>query len=313
MAETMILALEGLSRKEIAEGGAGDIVAEKYELQRPLARGGMGQVWVAQNQLTERRVAIKFMLPELATSPDTVQRFFREAKASARIDHPSIVDVLDLGTLEDGAPFMVMEFLEGKSLEEIIDREPLAPIQAAAILLDVAHALAAAHAAGIVHRDVKPDNILITRDGAVKITDLGMVKQDDEMSLTQTGHAVGTPWYMPLEQAKNAKDTDGRSDIYALGCSLYCMLTGRPPFLGRSVGIVIAKHLDEAPRPPRRSRFGDVFYTAEQTRALGFEACGRREDCWLGCRSSSSASRAAPRATAPVAWANFSNLSRTAL
>ncbi len=243
----------------MAEGrtwNPGDIVAEKYELQRPLARGGMGQVWVAQNQLTERRVAIKFMLPELADSPDTVQRFFREAKASARIDHPSIVDVLDLGTLEDGAPFMVMEYLEGRSLEEIIDREPLAPIQAGAILLDVAHALAAAHAAGIVHRDLKPANIYIAKKGeqlVPKILDFGISKITssigNDVRMTRTGAVLGSPAYMSPEQARGRTDIDGRADIWAIGVILYEAVSGKLPFSGENYNQVMMAITLDPPTP----------------------------------------------------------------
>src|SRR5262249_5151764 len=107
------------------------------------------------------------------------------------------------------------------------------------VTLACARALSYAHARGLIHRDIKPDNVLITKKNQVKLADLGMVKEQDEMGLTQTGHAVGTPWYMPLEQARNAKDADGRCDIYALGCMLYCMLTGRPPFMGSNIVEVI--------------------------------------------------------------------------
>lgn len=244
----------------MAEGGKswqpGEVVAEKYELQRPLARGGMGQVWEAKNQLTERRVAIKFMLPELATSPDTVQRFFREAKASARIDHPSIVDVLDLGTLEDGAPFMVMEYLDGRSLEAIIDREPLQPIQIAAVMLDVAHALAAAHAAGIVHRDLKPANILIARRGeqlVPKILDFGISKITSsiggDVRMTRTGAVLGSPAYMSPEQARGRTDIDGRADIWAVGVILYEAVSGKLPFNGENYNQIMMAITLDPPTP----------------------------------------------------------------
>src|SRR4051812_6296450 len=187
----------------------GDVIQGKYVLTRPLAKGGMGAVWVAQNTLTERKVAIKFMLPELATTPDTVQRFFREAKASARIDHPCIVDVLDLGTLDDGAPFLVMEMLEGRSLEQIVEQQPLTPIQIAALMLDVSHALAAAHAAGIVHRDLKPANLYVARKGesiVPKILDFGISKITSsiggDVRMTRTGAVLGSPAYMSPEQAR---------------------------------------------------------------------------------------------------------------
>jgi eukaryotic-like serine/threonine-protein kinase len=234
----------------------GDLVADKYELQRPIARGGMGAVWVAQNRNTERRVAIKFMLPELATSPDTIQRFFREAKASARIDHPSIVDVLDLGTLEDNTPFMVMEFLEGRSLEEVIDREPLAPIQAAAILLDVTHALAAAHIAGIVHRDLKPANIFIAKKGdqlVPKILDFGISKITssigNDVRMTRTGAVLGSPAYMSPEQARGRTDIDGRADIWAIGVILYEAISGKLPFNGENYNQIMMAITLDPPTP----------------------------------------------------------------
>ncbi|MBI2391373.1 MAG: serine/threonine protein kinase [Deltaproteobacteria bacterium] len=234
----------------------GDLIADKYELQRPLASGGMGQVWEAKNQLTERRVAIKFMLPELATSPDTVQRFFREAKASARIDHPSIVDVLDLGTLEDNAPFMVMEYLDGRSLEQIIDREPLVPIQIAAVMLDVTHALAAAHAAGIVHRDLKPANILVAKRGEQllpKILDFGISKITSsiggDVRMTRTGAVLGSPAYMSPEQAAGRTDIDGRADIWAVGVILYEAVSGKLPFTGENYNQMMMAISLDPPKP----------------------------------------------------------------
>src|SRR5579859_3955415 len=219
---------------------AGETVADKYVLLKPLAKGGMGTVWVAQNQHTERRVAIKFMLPELASSPDTIQRFFREAKASARIDHPSIVDVLDLGTLPDGAPFLVMEFLEGRSLEKIIDTSPLSCLQAAAIMLDVTRALSAAHTAGIVHRDLKPANVFVARKGDLvipKILDFGISKivtSAHDIRMTRTGAVLGSPAYMSPEQARGRSDIDGRADIWACGIILYEGVSGKLPFVGEN-------------------------------------------------------------------------------
>jgi len=237
----------------MAEGAAnfkkgfavGDVIAEKYVLQQPLARGGMGTVWVAQNKLTERRVAIKFMLPELASTPETLERFFREAKASARIDHPCIVDVLDLGTLEDEAPFMVMEFLEGRSLEGIIEASPITPVQAAAVMLDVCNALAAAHTVGIVHRDLKPANIFVAKRGeslVPKILDFGISKITSAMGdirMTRTGAVLGSPAYMSPEQARGRSDIDGRADIWAVGVILYEAVSGKLPFNGENYNQVM--------------------------------------------------------------------------
>jgi serine/threonine-protein kinase len=234
----------------------GDVISGKYVLQRPLAKGGMGAVWVAQNTLTERKVAIKFMLPELATTPDTVQRFFREAKASARIDHPCIVDVLDLGTLEDGAPFLVMEMLEGRSLEQIVEQQPLTPIQIAALMLDVTHALAAAHSAGIVHRDLKPANIYVARKGesiVPKILDFGISKITStiggDVRMTRTGAVLGSPAYMSPEQARGRNDIDGRADIWAVGVILYEAVSGKLPFTGENYNQVMMAITLDPPTP----------------------------------------------------------------
>jgi serine/threonine-protein kinase len=243
----------GASSASSASWHPGDVIAEKYVLQRPLAKGGMGAVWVAQNRLTERRVAIKFVLPELAQSSDTIQRFFREAKASARIDHPCIVDVLDLGTLDDGAPFMVMEYLEGRSLEQIVEERPLDPLQAAALLLDVVHALSAAHAAGIVHRDLKPANLFVARRGegiVPKILDFGVSKITSsvgDVRMTRTGAVLGSPAYMSPEQARGRSDIDGRADVWAVGVILYEAVSGKLPFSGENYNqVMMAITLDPA-------------------------------------------------------------------
>jgi serine/threonine-protein kinase len=234
----------------------GDVIQGKYVLTRPLAKGGMGAVWVAQNTLTERKVAIKFMLPELATTPDTVQRFFREAKASARIDHPCIVDVLDLGTLDDGAPFLVMEMLEGRSLEQIVELQPLTPIQIAALMLDVTHALAAAHGAGIVHRDLKPANLFVARKGesiVPKILDFGISKITStiggDVRMTRTGAVLGSPAYMSPEQARGRNDIDGRADIWAVGVILYEAVSGKLPFNGENYNQVMMAITLDPPTP----------------------------------------------------------------
>ena len=234
---------------------AGEVIEGKYVLLRPIAKGGMGSVWVAQNKLTERRVAIKFMLPELASSPDTIQRFFREAKASARIDHPSIVDVLDLGTLPDGPPFLVMEYLEGRSLEKIIDTSPLAPVQAAAVMLDVVRALSSAHNAGIVHRDLKPANIFVAKKGDLltpKILDFGISKITSSMGdirMTRTGAVLGSPAYMSPEQARGRSDIDGRADIWAVGVILYEAVSGKLPFIGENYNQVMMAITLDPPVP----------------------------------------------------------------
>ena len=155
----------------------------------------------------------------------------------------------------NGYHFVAMEFIDGDTLQKWLSRlDRFSVPDALAIILDCARALEYAHQEGIIHRDIKPDNVLIDRHGTVKVADFGMVKTHNEVldSLTQTGHAVGTPWYMPLEQAKMAKDADGRCDIYALGCMLYCLLTGNPPFAGQTiVDVIQAKEVGTF--PPARS------------------------------------------------------------
>ena len=266
----------------VAEGAhswtAGEVIAEKYVLLRPIAKGGMGSVWVAQNKLTERKVAIKFMLPELSSSPDTIQRFFREAKASARIDHPSIVDVLDLGTLPDGAPFLVMEYLEGRSFEKIIDAAPLAPVQAAVIMLDVARALSAAHTAGIVHRDLKPANIFIAKKGDLiipKILDFGISKITSSMGdirMTRTGAVLGSPAYMSPEQARGRSDIDGRADIWAVGVILYEAISGKLPFIGENYNQVMMAITLDPPTP-----LVDAAPSADRDFVAIVEACLQKD------------------------------------
>ncbi len=229
-----------------------------FKLIKKLGEGAMGAVYKAA-QVTfngekldkPRTVALKVLFPHVANIPKLVERLHREGLVMGSLSHPNIVQAYAVDTAE-GCHYVAMEYVSGQSLQKWLTQLGNIPVaDAVRITLDCARALAYAHTfkipdAGdgkefpVVHRDIKPDNILLTKAGVVKVADLGMVKIDDEeMSLTQTGHAVGTPWYMPLEQARNAKEIDGRCDIYALGCTLYAMLTGRPPFMGRTIVEVI--------------------------------------------------------------------------
>jgi eukaryotic-like serine/threonine-protein kinase len=223
-----------------------------YLLLKKIGSGAMGAVYKARQVSTQRDVALKVLFQHVADNPKLVERFHREAKVTTALNHPNIVHGLDCG--EDlGFHYFAMEFVGGESLQKWLARVGRLSLgDALYIILNCARALEHAHANDIVHRDIKPDNILITREGVPKVGDFGMVKVlDEEMSLTQTGHAVGTPWYMPLEQAKNAKDTDGRCDIYALGCVFYACLTGRPPFTGKTlVEVIQAK--ERGSFPPAR-------------------------------------------------------------
>jgi serine/threonine protein kinase len=211
-----------------------------FELLKKLGEGAMGEVWKARQISFDREVALKVLFPHVANNPKLVERLTREGRAMGLLDHPNIIVAYDVGEAE-GYHYVAMEFVDGDTLQKWLGRLQRFNIpDALAITLACARGLEYAHQQNMVHRDIKPDNVLIDRRGTVKVADLGMVKSlDEDMSLTQTGHAVGTPWYMPMEQAKNAKDVDGRCDIYALGCMLYCLLTGDPPFTGRTLVDVI--------------------------------------------------------------------------
>jgi serine/threonine protein kinase len=202
-----------------------------FRLLRKLGQGAMAAVYKARQTDPDRDVALKILFKHVADNPKLLERFYREGRVLGQLDHPNIVRGYAIGEHE-GLHYCAMEFVDGQSLQSWMNR--LCRIGVADVLhiaLACARALEYAHGLGLIHRDIKPDNVLITTDGVVKLADLGMVKQlDEDLSLTQTGHGVGTPWYMPLEQARNAKETDARSDIYALGCTLYHALTGRPPF-----------------------------------------------------------------------------------
>ncbi|MCS7046473.1 MAG: serine/threonine protein kinase [Gemmataceae bacterium] len=229
-----------------------------YQLLKKIGEGAMGAVYKARHKPTGREVALKVLFPHIAKNPRLVERLHREGLVMGQLDHPNIVQAYGIHEI-DAWHFIEMEFVEGQSMQKWLAKLGRLSIgDALHVILACARALEYAHNQGIVHRDIKPDNILITRTGGVKVTDLGMVKIDDEdMALTQTGHAVGTPWYMPLEQAKNAKDTDRRSDIYALGCMLYCFLTGMPPFAGKTL-LEVIQAKEAGTFPPARQANPDV-------------------------------------------------------
>ncbi|HVL04268.1 MAG TPA: protein kinase, partial [Acidimicrobiales bacterium] len=223
----------------------------RYELHRRIARGGMADVFLARDSLLDRPVAVKVLFPEFATDPTFVQRFRREAQAAANLSHPNIVSVYDWGE-EGGTYFIVMEYVEGHSLAQTIKNESrIHPDRAADITTDVAAALGFAHRNGVVHRDVKPGNVLISPNGQVKVADFGIARAvSNQENLTQAGTVMGTATYFSPEQARG-ESVDPRSDVYSLGVVLYEMLTGRPPFTGDSPVAVAYKHVQEAPPPPR--------------------------------------------------------------
>jgi eukaryotic-like serine/threonine-protein kinase len=229
------------------------VLLERYEVGRLLGAGGMAEVYEGRDRLLDRRVAIKVPLPQYAHDPAFQQRFRREAQAAASLSNPGVVAVYDTG-MQDGTPFIVMEFVGGRTLKETILAEgPLHPDRAAEIAADVCSALAAAHARGLVHRDVKPPNVMLTPSGRVKLMDLGIARADAAESATQTGaHTamIGTALYLSPEQAQG-QPVDARSDLYSLGCCLYEMLTGSVPFRGATPVAILYRHVREDPAPPR--------------------------------------------------------------
>src|SRR5271156_3531799 len=223
----------------------------RYELSNQVARGGTAQVYLARDLLLDRPVALKVLFPELSTDATFVERFRREAQAAANLSHPNIVPVFDWGQ-SDSTYFIVMEYVDGEALSSIIKTQaPLEPHQAASIAADIAKALTYAHRHGVVHRDVKPGNVLIASDGQVKVTDFGIARAiGRDESVTQTGLVMGTATYFSPEQAQGL-GVDGRSDVYSLGVVLYEMVTGRPPFVADTPVAIAYKHVSENPIPPR--------------------------------------------------------------
>ena len=229
-----------------------ELLGSRYQLRNQIARGGMTDVFLGHDTLLSRPVAIKRLFPEFAIDPSFVERFRREATAAANLSHPNIVAVYDWGSAE-GTYYIVMEYIEGHSLAELLrSGGPLAPERAAEIAMDVAEALGFAHSNGVIHRDVKPSNVLLSPDGQVKVTDFGIAIVafgGAESNLTQTGAVMGTATYFSPEQAQG-KSLDHRSDLYSLGVLLYEMLCGRPPFTGDTSVAIAYKHVQQAVPSP---------------------------------------------------------------
>jgi eukaryotic-like serine/threonine-protein kinase len=239
-------------------------VLGKYRIEAELSSGGMGAVYRARHEIIDRAVAVKVLRPELSGDPELVTRFVNEAKAASAINHPSIIDVHDFGYTDDGQAYLVMELLDGESLAQRLARRGRLPAsEAVKITRSIASALSAAHAKGIIHRDLKPDNVFLISDPDLgeraKVLDFGVAKLVDaanQTQYTQTGALMGTPLYMAPEQARAASAIDERADLYSLGCILYELLTGKPPFRGEGAGEIITMHMFEAPEPPSAHALG---------------------------------------------------------
>lgn len=230
----------------------GNRYGSRYAVIERVGSGGMAEVYRARDELLGREVAVKVLSERFSRDRSFVERFRREAQSAANLNHPNIVSLFDYGA-DDGTYFIVMEFIEGKALSDIIAEEgALMPERAAEIAADVSAALERAHEGGLVHRDIKSSNIMITRSGETKVTDFGIARAvggDDQMTMTQTGMVIGTAAYLSPEQAQG-NPVDGRSDVYSLGVVLFEMLTARTPFQGDTPLSIAYKHVREDARPP---------------------------------------------------------------
>jgi serine/threonine-protein kinase len=235
----------------------GETVDGKYRVERLLGEGGMGVVVLATHLALDQRVAIKFLLPEYGRDPEMMARFAREGRALAKIQSEHVARVMDVGTLASGAPYLVMEYLEGRDLAWVLrTRQVIPPAEAVGWLAQVCEAIAEAHAAGVVHRDLKPANLFLVQRASgrsiVKVLDFGIAKSvaPETFALTTPAAVLGSPLYMAPEQLQASRDVDARADIWALGVILYELTTGRPPFLGDSLPAIVTQILTEAPTPP---------------------------------------------------------------
>ncbi len=219
----------------------GDVVADKYVVQGVLGRGGIGVVFAAEHVRLRRRVALKFLRSELAHLPEVVQRFLREGRAAAQLESEHVARIMDADTTPGGAPYIVMELLEGRDLKTVLKDEGALPVETAVdYVMQACEAVAEAHAIGILHRDLKSDNLFVTRNPLglplVKVLDFGLSKietKEPEAGLTSDNHVMGSPQFMSPEQMRSSRDVDARSDLWALGVVLYTLLAGRVPFEGK--------------------------------------------------------------------------------
>src|SRR3954454_118737 len=231
------------------------LIDGRYRAEKRLGAGGMAEVWCAEDEVLARRVAVKLMGGRFAEDPEFRERFRREAQAAAGLTHPNIVAIFDRSEW-NGTPYIAMELVDGKTLKELVtERGPLPPDVAISLTEQVLQALGYAHRRGIVHRDIKPQNVIIDRDGQAKVADFGIARAGDTSQMTQTGAIVGTMQYLSPEQAEG-RPVDRRADLYSAGIVLYELLTGRVPFDGEAPISIAIKHINERPVPPGQLRPG---------------------------------------------------------
>jgi serine/threonine-protein kinase len=232
------------------------VLSGRYRLESKLGSGGMSTVYLALDEVLDRPVAVKLLHREISEEADQLERFRREARAAARLSHPNLVGVIDAGE-DDGRPYIVFEYIEGRTLKRRLQEEGRLPIdEAVAYAIEIGRGLTAAHARKLVHRDVKPQNVLIDPDGRAKVTDFGIARSLEQQGMTATGRVLGTTDYVSPEQAMG-EDVDERSDVYSLGVVLYEMLTGDVPFRAETQVGVAMKHVNE-PMPDVQTRRPEV-------------------------------------------------------
>ena len=242
-------------RKSLEERKSSQIPG--YQLISKLGKGAMATVYKARQMSLDRIVAVKVLPKKLSENPEFVERFYKEGRAAARLSHNNIVQAIDVGCAPEGYHYFVMEYVEGQTLYDIMQPPPIgegrnfAEAEALDVTIQMADALAHAHLRNLVHRDVKPKNILLTRDGVAKLTDLGLARamDDKDAAETEAGKAYGTPYYISPEQIRGDVDIDFRADIYSLGATMYHLVTGKPPFDGETPSAVMHKHLKQPLTP----------------------------------------------------------------
>jgi serine/threonine protein kinase len=245
------------------------VLDDRYDVVRPLGSGGMGEVYLARDRVLGRDVALKVLRKQYAGDDEFAERFKREAMSAASLSHPNIIQVYDRGETEEGASYIAMEYVPGGTLKERIFRDgPLEAADAAGIGAQVAEALGAAHDRGMVHRDIKPQNVLLTARGGAKVADFGIARAGSSATISRTGSVMGTAGYMSPEQALG-KPATPKSDLYSLGVVLYEALTGELPYTADNPIAVSMKHVNEPLRPPRTKSSGTQRHERSRDEAPG--------------------------------------------